>query len=378
MLSTGTVLVTFAFTTLVDEPATLVLLAVIIGLSAIGDVLWKRSRGPAGGIPAPRSRRNIPRRHDRATRPLIPRGRRGGRGRRCRRGRGGRLGLGDRLLEGLQRGGVDGAGRRDPEVGLEGLDGVGQLGRPDAVHRSGPVAGELQGRLDRRRGGGCRRRALAVRGLDLRVERRRRGAIGISRRRAGPRRSAALRPPPRWSGRRHRRSGRRSNRPRAVPSAGPWCTVATAVTASDCWSAVRQPASSRTAQPRHLECEGGRVELGAGLGEGGLVGDALRRGGEVRLGLLDTVDGRGRQERRGGRSSMHPAVPRFPTGLRRARSSRRRDPAVPARADHGPRPRMRRSRSPRPAARPGRPRPCSRLPPSRPCRRARGRIGRSR
>jgi amino acid transporter len=45
MLSTGTVLVTFAVTTLVDEPATLVLLAVIIGLSALVDVLWKRSRG---------------------------------------------------------------------------------------------------------------------------------------------------------------------------------------------------------------------------------------------------------------------------------------------------------------------------------------------
>ena len=51
-LSTGTVLVTFAFTTLVDEPATLVLLVVIVGLSAIGDVLWKRSRGPRVASPA--------------------------------------------------------------------------------------------------------------------------------------------------------------------------------------------------------------------------------------------------------------------------------------------------------------------------------------
>jgi len=53
MLSTGTVLVTFAFTTLIDEPGTLVLLAVIIGLSAIGDVLWKRRRGPTAAPVAP-------------------------------------------------------------------------------------------------------------------------------------------------------------------------------------------------------------------------------------------------------------------------------------------------------------------------------------
>jgi len=51
MLSTGTVLVTFAVTTLVDEPATLVLLAVIIGLSALVDVWWKRSRGSQAAPP---------------------------------------------------------------------------------------------------------------------------------------------------------------------------------------------------------------------------------------------------------------------------------------------------------------------------------------
>ena len=44
VLSTVTVLVTFVFTTLVDEPATAVTLAVILLLSIAIDLLWKRSR----------------------------------------------------------------------------------------------------------------------------------------------------------------------------------------------------------------------------------------------------------------------------------------------------------------------------------------------
>jgi hypothetical protein len=43
--------VTFAFTTLVDEPATAVALAVILLLSVALDVGWKRTR--AGRVPAP-------------------------------------------------------------------------------------------------------------------------------------------------------------------------------------------------------------------------------------------------------------------------------------------------------------------------------------
>jgi amino acid transporter len=42
--STAVVLVTFAFTTLVDEPATAVALAAIVVLSIVVDVLWKRTR----------------------------------------------------------------------------------------------------------------------------------------------------------------------------------------------------------------------------------------------------------------------------------------------------------------------------------------------
>ena len=45
VLATGTVLVTFTFTTLVDEPGTLILLAAIIAASAIGDLAWKKRRG---------------------------------------------------------------------------------------------------------------------------------------------------------------------------------------------------------------------------------------------------------------------------------------------------------------------------------------------
>ena len=44
MLSTGTVFLTFAATSLVEEPATLVLLGAIIALSAAGDLWWKRRR----------------------------------------------------------------------------------------------------------------------------------------------------------------------------------------------------------------------------------------------------------------------------------------------------------------------------------------------
>jgi amino acid transporter len=42
MLSTAVVLVTFAVTTLVDEPASIVLLVTIVAVSALVDVLWKR------------------------------------------------------------------------------------------------------------------------------------------------------------------------------------------------------------------------------------------------------------------------------------------------------------------------------------------------
>ena len=50
--STVVVLLTFAFTTLVDEPTTAVALAVILLLSVALDVLWKRR---AGRVPAPQS-----------------------------------------------------------------------------------------------------------------------------------------------------------------------------------------------------------------------------------------------------------------------------------------------------------------------------------
>jgi hypothetical protein len=48
--STVVVLLTFAFTTLVDEPATAVALAVILLLSVALDLGWKRTR--EGRIPA--------------------------------------------------------------------------------------------------------------------------------------------------------------------------------------------------------------------------------------------------------------------------------------------------------------------------------------
>jgi fatty-acid desaturase len=44
IVSTVVVLVTFAFTTLVDEPATIVALAVILVLSIGLDLVWKRAR----------------------------------------------------------------------------------------------------------------------------------------------------------------------------------------------------------------------------------------------------------------------------------------------------------------------------------------------
>jgi amino acid transporter len=45
--STIVVLVTFVFTTLVDEPGTMIALAVIFGLSVVVDLLWKRARSRA-------------------------------------------------------------------------------------------------------------------------------------------------------------------------------------------------------------------------------------------------------------------------------------------------------------------------------------------
>jgi len=42
------VLVTFAFTTLVDEPATIAALAAILVLSVGMDLLWKRARSQPG------------------------------------------------------------------------------------------------------------------------------------------------------------------------------------------------------------------------------------------------------------------------------------------------------------------------------------------
>jgi L-asparagine transporter-like permease len=54
VLSTMTVLVTFTFTTLVDEPATAVTLAVILLLCIIIDFAWKRtrnSRTPVSAMP---------------------------------------------------------------------------------------------------------------------------------------------------------------------------------------------------------------------------------------------------------------------------------------------------------------------------------------
>jgi predicted tellurium resistance membrane protein TerC len=49
--STVVVLLTFAFTTLVDEPATAVALAVILLLSVALDLGWKRTRDSR--VPAP-------------------------------------------------------------------------------------------------------------------------------------------------------------------------------------------------------------------------------------------------------------------------------------------------------------------------------------
>jgi hypothetical protein len=48
--ATGTVLVTFAVTTLVDEPRTLVAIVVVLALGAVLDFWWKRVRGPRPAI----------------------------------------------------------------------------------------------------------------------------------------------------------------------------------------------------------------------------------------------------------------------------------------------------------------------------------------
>jgi hypothetical protein len=48
VVSTVTVLVAFTLTTLVDEPKTLVAMVVIVALSIVADLLWKRSRGGTG------------------------------------------------------------------------------------------------------------------------------------------------------------------------------------------------------------------------------------------------------------------------------------------------------------------------------------------
>jgi len=47
VLSTLAVLVTFVFTTLIHEPASLVTLVVILGLSVALDIAWKHSREAA-------------------------------------------------------------------------------------------------------------------------------------------------------------------------------------------------------------------------------------------------------------------------------------------------------------------------------------------
>jgi ribose/xylose/arabinose/galactoside ABC-type transport system permease subunit len=52
VVSTVTVLVTFVFTTLVDEPATAVTLAVILLLSIIIDLAWKRTRNSRTAVPS--------------------------------------------------------------------------------------------------------------------------------------------------------------------------------------------------------------------------------------------------------------------------------------------------------------------------------------
>ena len=49
--STVVVLVTFTFTTLVDEPATAVTLLAIIVLSVVVDFAWKRARGARAAAP---------------------------------------------------------------------------------------------------------------------------------------------------------------------------------------------------------------------------------------------------------------------------------------------------------------------------------------
>ena len=47
-VTTIVVLVAFAFTTLVDEPATAVALVVILALAVVLDLWWKRRRGSTG------------------------------------------------------------------------------------------------------------------------------------------------------------------------------------------------------------------------------------------------------------------------------------------------------------------------------------------
>jgi hypothetical protein len=53
MLSTVTVLVALAVTTLVDEPATAVTLVVILLLSVVVDLAWKRSRARPEPLASP-------------------------------------------------------------------------------------------------------------------------------------------------------------------------------------------------------------------------------------------------------------------------------------------------------------------------------------
>jgi len=54
MLCTGTVFLTFAATSLIEEPATIVLLCAIIAISAAGDLWWKRQRALRSDDAVPR------------------------------------------------------------------------------------------------------------------------------------------------------------------------------------------------------------------------------------------------------------------------------------------------------------------------------------
>ena len=56
VVTTVIVLVTFAFTTLVDEPATAVALVAILLLSILLDLGWKRTRARTPSVPERRGR----------------------------------------------------------------------------------------------------------------------------------------------------------------------------------------------------------------------------------------------------------------------------------------------------------------------------------